>query len=34
MHLCILAGKRDLKPKNTHVNGIGGAISMTVWYMG
>lgn len=34
MRLFILAGKGDWKPKNTDVNGIGGAISVTVWHMG
>lgn len=30
MYLFILAGKGDLKPKHTYVNGTGWAISMTV----
>lgn len=34
MHLFILAGKGDWMPKNTHVNGIGGAISVTAHGIG
>lgn len=30
----MLAGKGNLKHKNTHADGKGRAISMTVWYMG
>jgi len=34
MHLFMLAGKGNLKTRNTHADSKGGAIGMTVWHMG
>lgn len=29
----MLAGKGNLKPKNTHADGKAGALSMAVWHI-